>query len=148
MKYNQDRELSYVSPALACSTISWRRITSNDLGREPAGISLEVSCILTLCQSANLLSCRTNAHFVLFAHVAFIHITGCIQQQLFEYNQNQPMCACLKFLKTYTRNTHTNLSVFKLLFNILYDTSTFQALESPLEKLWSNLTCASDYSCN
>lgn len=67
---------SYVSPALACSTISWRRITSNDLGKDPAGISLEVSCILTLCQSANLLSWRSNAQFVLLEHVAFAQIVG------------------------------------------------------------------------
>ena len=67
---------SYVSPALARSTISWRRITSKDRGREPAGISSEVSCIRTLCQSANLLSCRSSAHFVLFEQVGFMHIVG------------------------------------------------------------------------
>lgn len=68
--------LAYVSPALAFSTISWRIITSSDLGREPAGISLEVSCIRTLCQSANLLSCRSNAHLALFAQVALTQIVG------------------------------------------------------------------------
>ena len=65
-----------MSPALAFSTISWRIITSSDLGREPAGISLEVSCIRTLCQSANLLSCRSNAHLALFAQVALTQMVG------------------------------------------------------------------------
>lgn len=51
-------------------------MTSSDLGREPAGISLEVSCIRTLCQSANLLSCRSNAHLALLAHVALTQIVG------------------------------------------------------------------------
>lgn len=73
------RSTTHVSPARACSTMSWRRITSIERGRDPAGISLEVSCILTLCQSANLLSCLSNAHFPLFRHVALTHIVGCSQ---------------------------------------------------------------------
>jgi len=57
-------------------------MTSSDLGIDPAGISLEVSCILTLCQSANLLSCRSNAQFVLFEQVALTQIVGCNQREL------------------------------------------------------------------
>lgn len=80
---NVDWLVSYVSPALAFSTISWRRMTSKDLGREPAGISLEVSCMRTLCQSANLLSCRSNTHFALLAQVAFTHMVGCKRRSTF-----------------------------------------------------------------
>jgi hypothetical protein len=65
-----------VSPALAFSTISCRKMTSRERGSEPAGISFDVSCILTLCQSVNLLSWRRRAHFDRFWHVALTHMIG------------------------------------------------------------------------
>ena len=66
-----------MSPALAFSTISCRKMTSRERGSEPAGISFDVSCILTLCQSVNLLSWRRRAHLDRFWHVALTHIIGC-----------------------------------------------------------------------
>ncbi len=68
---------AYLSPARAISTISWRRIMSSVRGSEPAGISLEFSCMRTRCQSANLLSCLNNAHLSAFEQVAFLHTKGC-----------------------------------------------------------------------
>lgn len=125
--------ISYVSPALACSTISWRRMTSNDLGKEPAGISLEVSCILALCQSANLLSCRSKAHFVLLRHGVPTQMVGC-NSKLYpktecqcKYQQRQDMFN----FKVLERGDKVailgppNLCVFELLLNIFDNRSTF-----------------------
>jgi len=64
-------------------------MTSKDRGKEPAGISFEVSCILTLCQSANLLSCLSNAHLALFKQVGLTQIVGCNKATNHSTNQKK-----------------------------------------------------------
>lgn len=50
------------SPGLAMSTVSPRRMTSMDLGIDPAGISIESSCSLTFYQSMYTLFVCSNVN--------------------------------------------------------------------------------------
>mmetsp|Transcript_28823 Transcript_28823/g.71141 ORF Transcript_28823/g.71141 Transcript_28823/m.71141 type:complete len:208 (-) Transcript_28823:131-754(-) len=67
-----------LSPARASSTASCRRITSIDLGREPAGTSSAFSCTLTRCQSTNLHPSLDSVHFMRLAHVALRQMAGVV----------------------------------------------------------------------
>ena len=145
-----------MSPALACSTISCLRIISRVRGRDPAGISLEFSCIRTLCQSANLLSWRNNAHLFLLAHVALTHIIGCKLYTWVEISQRYLRRVTYRTTK-WPSNEHcnliegmglTNLSIFKLLFNIFHYCPTVQTFESSLKKLRPHFTCSCHHSTN
>ena len=66
----------HLSPALARSTCSPRRMTSSVRGIEPAGISEAFSCTRTRCQSTNLASpgpVRSAQRFV-FGHDCGRHV--------------------------------------------------------------------------
>lgn len=97
------------------------------MGREPAGISFDVSCIRTLCQSANLMSCRSSAKaFTLWAHR--IHTDG----RLLPQKTLGPHIQLFIHTKSSSKSQiHqlTNLSVLELLLNILYNSGALQTLE-------------------
>ena len=63
-----------LSPAFTCSTISSLTITSNDRGKEPAGISSVASWTRIRCQSANLERSICNCHLFL---EALLHWGSC-----------------------------------------------------------------------
>merc|ERR1719424_2020923 len=67
-----------LSPALARSRVSPRRMTSMVRGIEPAGISVAFSCTRTRCQSIKTDSpteCLSR-QLVLFGHDALLHFCG------------------------------------------------------------------------
>ena len=64
------------SPGLAMSTISPLRITSIDLGIDPAGMSPECSYTLNFYQSRKTLSLLINSHLILLPQLSFLHLTG------------------------------------------------------------------------
>ena len=66
----------HLSPALARSTCSPRRMTSSVRGIEPAGISDAFSCTRTRCQSTNLASPGPvrSAHRLVFGHDCGGHV--------------------------------------------------------------------------
>ena len=69
---------THFSPAFARSTISPRRITSIVLGMLPVGISELFSCILTFCQSTNVLCRMSRRHPWRLPHVKLGHWVGSV----------------------------------------------------------------------
>jgi len=82
-----------LSPALARSTISPRKITSNllrqnrnkrgiyVLGMEPVGISLLFSCIRHFCQSPKVEPSRFNRQLTLFMHTSLGQTRGSVYRK-------------------------------------------------------------------
>jgi hypothetical protein len=68
---------THLSPALARSTSSPRRITSSERGIEPVGISEAFSWMRTFCQSVNLDESIWSCHAVRLPHVGFGQRLGC-----------------------------------------------------------------------
>ena len=67
----------HLSPALARSTMSPRRITSKVRGIEPAGISVAFSCTRIFCQSTKVERLYViSFHAFRFGQLAFLHLTG------------------------------------------------------------------------
>mmetsp|Transcript_21609 Transcript_21609/g.66407 ORF Transcript_21609/g.66407 Transcript_21609/m.66407 type:complete len:281 (-) Transcript_21609:448-1290(-) len=71
-----------LSPALTCSTISSRTMTSSDRGSEPAGISSGASWTRTRCQSAKRLRSIWSCHLFMDAllHCGFRQIVGVVKR--------------------------------------------------------------------
>ena len=67
-----------LSPGLAISTISPLKITSTDLGIDPAGISPECSWTLSFCQSRKTESELISSHLVLFPQRSLTHLIGSV----------------------------------------------------------------------
>ena len=69
---------TYLSPALALSTISPRRMTSRVRGMHPGGISEAFSCTRSRCQSTNFDRSLRSCHSVRLTHDGFLHLIGCV----------------------------------------------------------------------
>jgi len=67
---------THLSPAFARSTISERKITSNERGIDPVGISDGFSWIRTFCQSVNLDESIWSCHAMRLPHVGLGHNDG------------------------------------------------------------------------
>lgn len=67
-----------LSPGFGTSTVSPRRITSMDLGIDPAGMSLESSCMRIFYQSTMVLSLLIRSHLTLLWHCSLEHLTGSV----------------------------------------------------------------------
>ncbi|KAH3667548.1 hypothetical protein OGATHE_003071 [Ogataea polymorpha] len=68
----------HLSPGLALSTSSPRKITSNVLGIEPVGISLAFSWMRTFCQSKNVDLAMLSVQDAWFSHVGFEQLLGSV----------------------------------------------------------------------
>jgi hypothetical protein len=71
-----------LSPGLAFSTASLRRMMSMLRGIEPDGISDGFSCTLTRCQSANSDCSTLSCHLNLFMHWLLLHAIGCVDERV------------------------------------------------------------------
>mmetsp|Transcript_34112 Transcript_34112/g.79905 ORF Transcript_34112/g.79905 Transcript_34112/m.79905 type:complete len:230 (+) Transcript_34112:2192-2881(+) len=71
---------THLSPALAFSTMSPRRMTSRVRGIEPAGISSAFSCTRTFCQSTkrDVSADVSSDHAVRLGHAEFLHLLGSV----------------------------------------------------------------------
>ena len=92
-----------LSPGFAMSTIAPLKMTSIDLGIEPAGMSPECSCTLSFCQSMNFESELRSSHLTLLLHFSFSQRAGSVNLNYYSTLVVMPLHA--KHLKAAVRSS-------------------------------------------